>query len=151
MSLDGSSAETHDVYRRSPGMFDNGLQGLRQADTLGVLPRVNTVVGPHNYPQMPELQRILTDAGVRQWELSPIKLDRGIEYLDPEHVRTVCDPVYEADPSTVLVPLGKRFYGDTPEEQELFFSGSVTPRPTGPVCHVVRALHRCQERAYVRM
>ncbi|WP_344047038.1 cytosylglucuronate decarboxylase [Streptomyces thermoalcalitolerans] len=137
VSLDGSSADTHDVYRRSPGMFDNGLRGLRRAAALGVLPRVNTVVGPHNYQQMPELQRILTDAGVRQWELSPIKLDRGIKYPDPEHVRTVCDPIYEADPDTLLVPLGKRFYGDTPEEQELFFSDSVTPRPTGPVCHVV--------------
>ncbi|MEU7636897.1 cytosylglucuronate decarboxylase [Streptomyces sp. NPDC039016] len=137
VSLDGASAATHDVYRRSPGMFDNGLRGLRAAAGLGVLPRVNTVVGPHNYAEMPELQRVLTEAGVRQWELSALKLDRTISYPDPDHVRAVCDPLYTADPAAVLVPLGKRFYGDTPEEQQRYFAASVTPRASRPLCHVV--------------
>ncbi|MEU8567899.1 cytosylglucuronate decarboxylase [Streptomyces pathocidini] len=137
VSLDGGSAETHDVYRRSPGMFDNGLRGLRAAAGLGVLPRVNTVVGPHNYPEMPQLQKVLTEAGVRQWELSALKLERTVRYPDPEHVRAVCDPLYEADPRRVLVPLGKRFYGDTPLEQERYFADSVTPRASEPLCHVV--------------
>ncbi|KUH39770.1 MULTISPECIES: cytosylglucuronate decarboxylase [Streptomyces] len=137
VSLDGSSGVTHDVYRRSPGMFDSGLRGLREAAALGVLPRVNTVVGPHNYDQMPELQRVLTEAGVKQWELSALKLDRSIRYPDPDEVRAVCDPVYDADPETWLVPLGKRFYGDTPEEQERYFTESQTPRASRPLCHVV--------------
>lgn len=137
VSLDGGSAATHDVYRRSPGMFDNGLQGLRDAAALGVLPRVNTVVGPHNYTEMPELQKVLTEAGVRQWELSALKLERSITYPDPDHVRAVCDPLYDADPDTLLVPLGKRFYGDTPEEQERYFTRSLTPRASEPLCHVV--------------
>ncbi|GAA2654995.1 cytosylglucuronate decarboxylase [Streptomyces lunalinharesii] len=137
VSLDGASAATHDVYRRSPGMFDNGLRGLRAAAALGVLPRVNTVVGPHNYAEMPALQQVLTRAGVRQWELSALKLDRSISYPDPDHVRAVCDPLYTADPATTLVPLGKRFYGDTPEEQRRYFDASVTPRASGPLCHVV--------------
>ncbi|SHF87847.1 cytosylglucuronate decarboxylase [Streptoalloteichus hindustanus] len=137
VSIDGSSAETHDVYRRSPGMFANGLAGLRRAGELGVLPRVNTVVGPHNYTEMPDLQKVLTDAGVRQWELSALKLERTITYPDPDHVRAVCDPIYTADPAEVLVPLGKRFYGDTPEEQERYFRHSQTPRANRPLCHVV--------------
>ncbi|GHF55241.1 hypothetical protein GCM10010218_40840 [Streptomyces mashuensis] len=137
VSLDGASAATHDVYRRSPGMFGNGLAGLRAAAALGVLPRVNTVVGPHNYTEVPQLQKVLTEAGVVQWELSALKLDRSITYPDPAHVRQVCDPVYDADPDTVLVPLGKRFYGDTPEEQERYFTESVTPRASRPLCHVV--------------
>lgn len=98
---------------------------------------MNTVVGPHNYTEMPRLQRVLTEAGVRQWELSALKLERAIRYPDPHHVRALCDPVYEADPERMLVPLGKRFYGDTPEEQELYFSSSVTPRASEPLCHVV--------------
>ncbi|MEV4433057.1 cytosylglucuronate decarboxylase [Streptomyces sp. NPDC049585] len=137
VSLDGASAATHDVYRRSPGMFDNGLQGLRAAAELGVLPRVNTVVGPHNYAEVPRLQQVLTDAGAQQWELSALKLDRSITYPDPGHVRQVCDPVYDADPRSLLVPLGKRFYGDTPQEQERYFARSVTPRASRPLCHVV--------------
>ncbi|MER7847727.1 cytosylglucuronate decarboxylase [Kitasatospora sp. NPDC096077] len=136
VSLDGASAGTHDVYRRSPGMFEAGLRGLRQAADLGVLPRVNTVVGPHNYAEMPELQRVLTQAGVRQWELSALKLDRTIRYPDPEHVRAVCDPLYRADPAALLVPMGKRFYGDTPEEQWQYFEDSTPPRASLPLCHV---------------
>ncbi|MBO1419479.1 cytosylglucuronate decarboxylase [Streptomyces sp. FH025] len=136
VSLDGASARTHDTYRRSPGMFEAGLRGLRRAAELGVLPRVNTVVGPHNYTEMPELQRVLTEAGVRQWELSALKLDRTIRYPDPDHVRTVCDPLYEADPATVLVPMGKRFYGDTAEEQRRYFEDSTPPRAAQPLCHV---------------
>ncbi|GHF35391.1 MULTISPECIES: cytosylglucuronate decarboxylase [Streptomyces] len=137
VSLDGASGATHDVYRRSPGMFDNGLRGLRSAAGLGILPRVNTVVGPHNYAEMPRLQKVLTDAGVQQWELSALKLDRSITYPDPADVRRVCDPVYDADPAHLLVPLGKRFYGDTPEEQQQYFTRSLTPRASRPVCHVV--------------
>ncbi|MFE5328506.1 cytosylglucuronate decarboxylase [Embleya sp. NPDC056575] len=136
VSLDGASAATHDVYRRSPGMFDNGLRGLRAAADLGVLPRVNTVVGPHNYHEMPLLQEVLTRAGVRQWELSALKLDRSITYPDPDDVRRVCDRVYDADPNVLLVPLGKRFYGDEPAEQERYFAESVTPRASLPQCHV---------------
>ncbi|MER6913553.1 cytosylglucuronate decarboxylase [Streptomyces sp. NPDC000594] len=137
VSLDGGSAGTHDVYRRSPGMFENGLRGLRAAAALGVLPRVNSVVGPHNYTEMPQLQKVLTEAGVRQWELSALKLERTIHYPDPDHVRALCDPIYEADPARTLVPLGKRFYGDTPEERDRYFRRSITPRATGPLCHVV--------------
>lgn len=137
VSLDGGSADTHDVYRRSPGMFDNGLAGLRAAGRLGVLPRVNTVVGPHNYTEMPQLQQVLTDAGVRQWELSALKLERAIRYPDPDHVRAVCDPIYVADREQLLVPLGKRFYGDDPAEQREYFSLGHTPRANRPLCHVV--------------
>ncbi|MEU3910182.1 MULTISPECIES: cytosylglucuronate decarboxylase [unclassified Streptomyces] len=136
VSLDGASGATHDVYRRTPGLFDSGLRGLREAAALGVLPRVNTVVGPHNYAEMPRLQEVLTEAGVRQWELSALKLDRTITYPDADHVRSVCDPIYDADPAALLVPMGKRFYGDTPQEQERYFTGSVTPRAAEPLCHV---------------
>ncbi|MFF4583327.1 cytosylglucuronate decarboxylase [Streptomyces sp. NPDC001389] len=136
VSLDGASGATHDVYRRTPGLFDSGLRGLREAAALGVLPRVNTVVGPHNYAEMPRLQEVLTEAGVLQWELSALKLDRTITYPDADHVRSVCDPVYDADPAALLVPMGKRFYGDTPQEQERYFTRSVTPRAAEPLCHV---------------
>ncbi|WP_328428152.1 cytosylglucuronate decarboxylase [Streptomyces sp. NBC_00443] len=136
VSLDGSSGETHDVYRRSPGMFDAGMEGLRRAGELGIIPRVNTVVGPHNYAQMPDLQRLLTDAGVKQWELSAIKLGREVRYPDRGDVLVTCDPIYAADPEEMLVPLGKRFYGDTPDEQEAYFENSITPRPSGPLCLV---------------
>lgn len=137
VSIDGASAATHDLYRASSGMFDNAVEGLRALRRLGVRTRVNTVVGPHNYAEMGDLQEVLTEVGVQQWELSSLKLDREIQYPDPDSVRATCDPIYAQDPATTLVPLGKRFYGDTPAEQELYFQRSITPRASEPLCHVV--------------
>lgn len=136
VSIDGSSGATHDVYRRTPGCFDRALEGLRAARAAGILTRVNTVAGPHNYEQLPELQRVLTEAGVSQWELSALKLERTITYPAREDVLRVCDPIYTGDPEQVLVPLGKRFYGDTPEEHDAFFDQGVTPRASLPLCYV---------------
>jgi cytosylglucuronate decarboxylase len=137
VSIDGATAAKHDHYRNSPGLFEAAISGLRQARALGVLTRVNTVVGPHNYQEMARLQQLLADIGVQQWELSAIKLDRPISYRDPEHVRSVCEPIYAADPKTMVVPMGKRFYGDTAAEQDLFFRRGITPRASPPFCNVV--------------
>ncbi|MCI0432968.1 MAG: cytosylglucuronate decarboxylase [Gemmatimonadetes bacterium] len=137
VSVDGASALTHDFYRNSPGLFAKCAEGLALARDRGVLTRVNTVVGPHNYVEMPQMQMWLTALGVRQWELSAIKLERPIAYADPAHVSAICDGIYAADPRTTLVPMGKRFYGDTVEERQLFFERGVTPRPSPPRCHLV--------------
>lgn len=136
VSIDGATAETHNRYRRSKGLFENAVEGLRRARAAGILTRVNSVVGPHNYTEMPELQRVLEDAGVQQWELSSLKLERHIRYDEPADVLTVCDPLYDAAPGR-LVPMGKKFYGNDPEEQRLFFEKSITPRASRPLCHLV--------------
>jgi cytosylglucuronate decarboxylase len=137
VSVDGSTAKTHDAYRNTPGLFEACVAGLRLARERGVRTRVNTVVGPHNFVEMPELQRVLTGLRVQQWELSAIKLERHIVYPAPDDVRAVCDPIYAADPTTMLVPMGKRFYGDIPAEQTLFFETGVTPRPSPPCCNLI--------------
>src|SRR5207302_6957567 len=95
------------------------------------------VVGPHNYREMPELQKSLSSLGVEQWELSPIKLDKMVKYPNREEVLSVCEGIYRADPKTTLIPLGKRFYGNTPLEQELYFARGITPRPAPPQCRLV--------------
>ncbi|GAA2405442.1 hypothetical protein GCM10010420_36520 [Streptomyces glaucosporus] len=134
VSLDGGSAATHDLYRRSPGTFDAAVRGLRRAVELGIVSRVNTVVGPHNYAEMPQLQHVLAELKVQQWELSTLKLSRSITYGDREDVLAVCEPLYGQD--SPLVPLGKRFYGDTEHEQDAFFEQSIPPRASGPLCRV---------------
>src|SRR5205085_4538152 len=100
VSIDGATAATHDSYRNTRGLFGKAIEGLCAARERGILTRVNTVVGPHNYAQMPQLQRLLTECNVRQWELSAIKLERPIAYADPDHVRAICDALYEASPDT---------------------------------------------------
>lgn len=137
VSIDGASSETHDQYRNTPGLFDRCLAGLRMGRELGIRTRVNTVVGPHNFAEMPTLQQLLTLLGIEQWELSAVKLGRPIRYPSPEEVRAVCDPIYDSDPASRLVPMGKRFYGNTIDEQRLFFDAGIMPRSSPPACNLV--------------
>lgn len=136
VSLDGATAESHDRFRHTPDLFRRAVAGLEMARDLGILTRVNTVAGPHNYTELPALQRQLTQWGVGQWELSAIKQDLRVRYPDPDHVRAVCDPIYRTDPSATLVPIGKRFYGNTAVEQSLYFDAGIPPRPSQPHCLV---------------
>lgn len=137
VSIDGASAHTHNQYRNTAKLFERGIAGLEAARGLNVRTRVNTVVGPYNFEEMPALQTLLTGLCVEQWELSAIKLERPIVYPDPSRVRAICDPIYEASPAEKLIPMGKRFYGDSSEEQRLYFEQGITPRPSGPQCLLV--------------
>lgn len=119
VSVDGSRAEAHDGYRNTPGLFDKCMTGLRAAVAAGLSTRVNTVVGPHNYQQMIDLQKVLTQIDVDRWELSALKLSRKIWYSNREDVLERCEPLYISP--GVLRPMGKRFYGETAEEQTSFF------------------------------
>lgn len=137
VSIDGARAESHDRFRNTPGLFERCIEGLRAMRALGVKTRVNSVAGPHNYEELPQLQHLLTDLGVSQWELSALKLDEGVHYPSPDHVLATCEPIYAGAARGTLVPMGKRFYGNTPEEQELFFASGIPPRPSMPRCHLV--------------
>lgn len=135
VSIDGLE-ESHNDIRGFAGLFSRCTEGLTKARALGVKTRVNTVVGPHNYRDMPALQQILTDLGVEQWELSAIKLDRYIAYSDRQDVITVCEPIYDPAPG-LLVPTGHRFYGETPEAQNAFFDLGICPKPSGQRCNLM--------------
>lgn len=132
VSIDSAFAETHDRLRDARDCFGRAVEGLHLAVAAGLVTRVNTVVGPHNYREMPALQRILTDIGVHQWELSALKLSDMPEYDDIAGVLEVGTEVYEGG---LLRPSGKRWYGDTEEERRRYFEEGVPPRASGPRCH----------------
>jgi len=134
VSIDGSNADSHDRIRRSPGLFARGASGLIVALERGLRTRVNTVVGPHNYREMPALQTLLTGLGVQQWELSAIKPADNYPYNDPGDVVATCEPIYN---SGGLVPMGKRFFGDSVDERRQYFGEGITPRPSGHLCYLV--------------
>jgi cytosylglucuronate decarboxylase len=137
VSIDGASPATHDRYRRTEGLFNRAIDGLRKCRQLGIALRVNTVVGPHNYQEMVELQKILEDEGVNQWELSALKLDtKKIHYRDPASVLAVGKIIYEG--SSKLKPMGVPWYGRSETHQQEYFEKGIPPRPSGPNCHVTR-------------
>jgi cytosylglucuronate decarboxylase len=134
VSLDGAESATHDTRRATPGCFSKAVEGIARAKDLGVAVRVNTVVGPHNYQEMIDLQRLLTDLAVDSWELSALKIagQRQV-YDDHDDVRRVGGVIYDTEGR--LRPLGKRWYGETPDEQSAYLQGGRPPRATGPTCH----------------
>jgi len=138
VSIDGAAPDTHDLFRRTAGLFDRAIAGVRECLALGLRVRVNTVVGPHNYQEIPRLSKELTGLGVQEWEVQAIKLERAVGYPDPATVLATCEPVYAQHLEGHLTPLmvGKRFYGDTADEQAQFFQHGMLPRAAGPICHL---------------
>ena len=135
VSIDGMKDE-HNTFRNTKDLYEKCIEGLERAHAIGIRTRVNTVVGPHNFEQMPALQKALEGLGVEQWELSALKLGRPIRYPSPDHVKRICEPLYEPDRKDKLIPLGVRFYGESAEQQNLFFYEGITPKPSMPTCQL---------------
>jgi cytosylglucuronate decarboxylase len=139
VSIDGLQ-ETHDGIRGTRGLFERAVAGIEAAVAEGMLVRVNTVVGPNNFREVPELQTLFTELGVQQWELSSLKLERPLDWTkdDVRDMPAIVDAVYRAGRAAgKLVPLGKIWCGETDEEFRRYVDTGVTPR-ADERCHVVR-------------
>ena len=138
VSIDGASSESHDSFRRLPGLFYWAIEGLRACADLGVLTRVNTVVGPHNFREIIVLQALLTDLAVRQWELSSLKMGGPLDWSegDRAEIETEVLPRIYSPLDGRLVPMGEPWCGRSPEERDLYFLRGIPPRARN-VCHVV--------------
>ncbi|WP_195694570.1 radical SAM protein [Priestia megaterium] len=127
----------HDEIRKLPNLFDRATRGIKKAKELGVKVRVNTVCGPHNYKSMPILQDIFTELGVTYWELSALKLDSKIEYEADGDIEKVISSIYDdSGNKSKLIPYGKKWCGNTEQEQKEYFEQSIPPRPSDK-CHMV--------------
>lgn len=134
VSIDSCAPDEHDRYRNLDGLFYRALAGIDKCRELGIKVRVNTVVGPHNYRGMVALGEKLAGVGVTQWELSSLKLDKKIVYDDPDDVVAVGEQVFSG--AHGLVPMGKRWYGDSEDEQRQYFENGIPPRASAPACLV---------------
>ena len=61
VSLDGSSAETHDTFRGVDGAFDGAMMGIRAAKMVGLPFQINTTVTQRNLLELP----LILDMAVR--------------------------------------------------------------------------------------
>lgn len=138
VSIDGIEL-THDKARNRVGLYKQAIKGLQIAKRLGIHTRINTVCGPHNFRDMPELQHILTSMGIEQWELSSLKMGKKLSYTkrDIEEIQGIVERIYKIGARTEqLVPYGKIWCGGTEAEQERYFATGITPRPDKQ-CNVV--------------
>lgn len=140
VSIDGYGWK-HDNIRGTLGLFKRCIAGLKAAQDHGILLRVNSVVGPQNYKDMPKLQDLFTEIGVAQWEMSSLKLNNGkLDYSEDDRKiieEEIIPQIFEKGAAeNKLVPFGKIWCGDTKAERDLYFETGITPRPDGE-CHVV--------------
>jgi AdoMet-dependent heme synthase len=69
LSLDDSTSEGHDAFRRSPGAFDATLRAIGLLRTTGIAYSIHTVVGHHNARNLHDLISLVRSLGARQHKL----------------------------------------------------------------------------------
>ena len=62
-SLDGSTAESHDNFRRVQGSFDTVLQGMEYAREAGIPFQVNSTISKYNVSELPGILAITIKSG----------------------------------------------------------------------------------------
>jgi radical SAM protein len=69
LSLDGSTAETHDGFRGVPGVFDATLVAVRDVRDVGFRLQINTTVTADNVHELPAVLRQVIDFGASLWSV----------------------------------------------------------------------------------
>jgi len=69
-SLHGPRAEIHDYFTRSPGAFNQVVQGIKNLKGLGQTVIINSVITKFNYKLLPETARLLVGLGVDQYQFA---------------------------------------------------------------------------------
>jgi AdoMet-dependent heme synthase len=99
LSLDGSTASTHDDFRGVSGVFDWTLRAWDTAHRLGLRVQINSTVSRHNLADLPNIVRLVAERGAMTWSaflLVPTGRGRRLESLDADTVEDVLNFVYDA-------------------------------------------------------
>ena len=63
ISLDGSTAETHDSFRGIPGAFDAAIYGFKNLKELGMPVQINMTIARHNAVELPAVLDMVRGLG----------------------------------------------------------------------------------------
>lgn len=146
LSLDGASAQSHDRFRRTAGLFDSLVHGAQVLKSLPTPPllRVNSVLGPHNIDEIEAIYKVIRELGVDQWSIIPLKRpDRIWDYPNHDRFRSryreisqfLSQAAVEGRPE--LLGHSAMWAGRDESEIEQFLTEQVAIRPRG-TCDIVR-------------
>jgi AdoMet-dependent heme synthase len=115
LSLDGSTAEIHDGFRRVRGSFDRTMRIMRDAHDLGFITQIGTTVSRYNVDDLAAIAARVAETGVDVWTvfflvptgraeteqmLDAVEHERVFRWLydlsehAPFHVRTIAAQPY---------------------------------------------------------
>jgi AdoMet-dependent heme synthase len=106
ISLDGSTARTHEGIRGVTGHFDQTVDALRRLVAAGFEVQVNTAVMNDNASELPALAQLLKETGVHIWEVFfLIHVGRGktSHELSAAECEDVCHFLYDASKYDITV------------------------------------------------
>jgi radical SAM protein len=69
LSLDGSTADSHDTFRGVEGSFQMTLDGWRMAQEIGLKVQINTTVTRYNLYDLPAILKQVCERGVMTWSV----------------------------------------------------------------------------------
>jgi len=83
LSLDGSSAATHDTLRGIPGHYEATLEAIKLLKAHGFTAQINTTVMSSNLHELADIAVTMRELGVDVWEVFfLITMGRGTEILE---------------------------------------------------------------------
>jgi len=98
VSLDGSTAEIHDAFRRVPGSYERTLDALRWARDLGLPVQVNTTIIRRNLADFDPMVRRLESLDIVLWSvffLVPTGRGKSDDLISAEEFEEVFAKLYE--------------------------------------------------------
>lgn len=98
LSVDGSTREIHDAFRKVPGSFDLTVRALEAARSCGLGVQINTTVTRHNLHDLPAIAKRAQEWGAAMWSvffLVEVGRGRELAQLDAEEFESVFEFLYE--------------------------------------------------------
>ncbi len=98
VSLDGSTPEIHDAFRRVDGSFDWGMRILEESRRIGLSTQVNTVIARHNIDDFDNLAALMERLGIVFWEvffLVPTGRAKPGDVASAEEYETIFNKMYD--------------------------------------------------------
>lgn len=99
LSIDGSTPEIHDNFRRVDGSFRMTVAGWQAAREIGLKLQLNTTVTRYNLYDLPNIFRLVQDIGVMTWSvffLVPTGRGRMEDEITPAEYEDVMNWLYDA-------------------------------------------------------
>jgi len=98
VSLDGSTPELHDDFRRVPGSYDCTLRAIRWARELGLPVQINTTITRRNLADFASLVRLLESLDIVLWSvffLVPTGRGKTDDLVTAEEFEQIFEKLYQ--------------------------------------------------------
>jgi radical SAM protein len=98
ISLDGPTAEIHDVFRRVPGSYQWTLDAVQYAHEIGLPVQINTTITRHNLQYLDEMIALMERLGIVLWSvffLVPTGRGQTIDLISAEEFEEVFAKLYK--------------------------------------------------------